>query len=254
MATLDGNVAIITGASQGIGRGEALALAKEGANLVLLARTLENVEKVAAEVRQIGGKAIALSCDVSKRQQVDFAVESALETYGKIDILINNAQAIPFPHPLESWTEVEERQMWESGYLGSWNFMQACFPHMKGRGYGRIINTVSSSGYSNLTGFSGYGANKEAVRALTRSAAREWGSHGITVNAISPAVLTPFVEENFPDEESKIALLRSGGVVIERWGDAEADAGRAVVYLVGPDAGYITGCTLSVDGGAAMLV
>jgi NAD(P)-dependent dehydrogenase (short-subunit alcohol dehydrogenase family) len=254
VGSLDSKVAIVTGSGRGIGRGEAHALAKEGAAVTVLSRTLADVEKVAREIEELGGRTIAVECDVSKRDQVDQVVERTIEEFGAIDILVNNAQVIPAPHPLENWTEEEQRLIWESGYLGTWNFMQACFPQMKEQGGGRIINTSSSSGYSNLVGFSGYDANKEAIRAITRSGAREWAPHNILVNAISPAAISQLIEEHFPDEESRTAFLKSGGVVLDRWGDAEADIGRAVVFLAGPDASYITGCTLSVDGGAAMVV
>ena len=254
MGSLDSRVAIVTGAGRGIGRGEALALAKEGAAVTVLSRTLDDVTKVAEEIEQIGGRALPLRCDVSVRSEVDEAVSRTISELGGVDILVNNAQVILPPHPLETWTEEEQRVAWESGYLGTWNFMQACFPHMKEHGGGRIINTSSSSGYSNLAGFSGYDANKEAIRTLTRSGAREWAEHNITVNAISPAALSQFTAEHFADEESRLELLKAGGVVLGRWGDAEDDVGRAVVFLAGPDASYITGCTLSVDGGAAMVV
>lgn len=254
MGTLDSKVAIVTGAGRGIGRGEALALAKEGAAVMVLARTKSDVDAVAGEIGELGGKALALECDVSVRDQVDAAVAATIDGLGGLDVLVNNAQVILPPHPLEEWTEEEQRLAWETGYLGTWNFMQACFPHMKANGGGRIINTASSSGYSNLPGFSGYDANKEAIRTLTRSGAREWGPHKILVNAISPAALSEFTAQHFPDQESQMQLLKAGGVVLDRWGDAETDVGRVVVFLAGPDASYITGATISVDGGAAMVV
>jgi 2-hydroxycyclohexanecarboxyl-CoA dehydrogenase len=254
VGSLESKVAIVTGSGRGIGRGEAIALAKEGAAVTVLARTLEDVENVAKEIDALGGKALPLQCDVSVRAEVDEAVRRTIDELGGLDILVNNAQVIIPPHPLEDWTEEEQRLAWETGYLGTWNFMQAVFPQMKEQGGGRIINTASSSGYSNLPGFSGYDANKEAIRTLTRSGAREWAPHGILVNAISPAALSEFTAQHYPDEESRMALLKAGGVVLDRWGDAEQDVGRAVVFLAGPDASYITGCTLSVDGGAAMVV
>ena len=132
--------------------------------------------------------------------------------------------------------------------------MQACFPHMKERRYGRIINTCSASGYSQVPGWSGYGAAKEAIRSLTRSGAREWGEHNITVNVIAPAALSPVVLQHCPDEASQQALLKEFGLPIRRFGDPEGDIGRTVVFLAGPDAGFITGSTIQVDGGAGMVV
>jgi NAD(P)-dependent dehydrogenase (short-subunit alcohol dehydrogenase family) len=251
---LDGQVAIVTGSGRGIGRGEAIALAREGAKVTVLSRTLADVEKVAEEIDMLGGTAVATRCDVSNRTQVDDAVRMTIEAFGRIDILVNNAQVIPQPHPLETWTEEEARLMLESGYIGTWNFIQACFPQMKAQRHGRIINTCSASGYGNVGGWSGYGAAKEAIRSLSRSAAMEWGEHGITVNMISPAVMSPLVEAHYPDEASRQALLAQFGVAMRRFGDAEADVGRTVVFLAGPDASYITGCTVCVDGGTQMLV
>jgi NAD(P)-dependent dehydrogenase (short-subunit alcohol dehydrogenase family) len=254
VSLLADRVAIVTGSGRGIGRGEAIALAKEGAKVTVLSRTLDDVAEVAREIEELGGTALAAQCDVRDRSQVDEAVRKTVESHGRVDILVNNAQVIPQPHPLETWTEDETRLMWESGYLGTWNFMQACFPHMKEQRYGRIINTCSASGYGSVGGWSGYGAAKEAIRSLTRSGAMEWGIHNITVNVIAPAALSPFVEEHYPDEESRQQLLADFGVALRRFGDAEMDAGRAVVFLGGPDAGYITGVTLCVDGGAQLVV
>lgn len=241
----------MTGAGRGIGRGEAIALAKEGASVTVLATTLEAVEQVAREIEQSGGQALAVQCDVTVRDQVDAAVAATIDRFGRIDILVNNAQRILDMHPLETWTEEEMRTVWESGYLGTWNFMQACFPHMKAQGHGRIINTCSIVGYANWPGFSGYGATKEAIRALTRTAAREWGERGITVNVISPAVASPALDQLYPDEAIQQQLLAQ--IPMRRFGEAEADIGRAVVYLA-TDGSYVTGCTLSVDGGVAAVV
>ena len=252
--TLDGQVAIVTGSGRGIGRGEAIALAREGARVTVLSRTPADLESVVGEIETLGGAALAVQCDVSVRSQVDAAVAKTLDAFGQIDILVNNAQQIPNPHPLEEWTDEEMRLMFESGYVGTWNFMQACFPHMKTRGHGRIINTCSASGFGRVGGWSAYGAAKEAIRALTRFGAMEWGVYGITVNVIAPSAISPFVLDHYPDEESQQALLAQFGVSIRRFGDPEADAGRVVVFLAGPDAGFVTGCTLSVDGGAQHVV
>jgi NAD(P)-dependent dehydrogenase (short-subunit alcohol dehydrogenase family) len=254
MATLRGRVAIVTGSGQGIGRGEAIALAKEGAAVTVLARSMDRVEAVCAEIAAIGGTALAAQCDVTRREEVDAAVARTVERFGRVDILLNNAQWIPPPHPIETWTESEMRAVWESGFIGTFNFMQACFPHMKAQGGGRIINTVSTVGYSCTPRlFSGYGATKEAIRSFSRHAATEWAVHNITVNCISPAVASPYMLEQFPDDASRQALMDGAGMVIRRFGDAEADVGRVVVFLAGPDTGMMTGCTLSVDGGAHML-
>jgi NAD(P)-dependent dehydrogenase (short-subunit alcohol dehydrogenase family) len=252
MGVLDGKVAIVTGASAGIGKGEALALAKEGAKVAVLARGYDGVVATADEIRALGGEALPLACDVRVVEQVNAAVGAVVERWGTVDILVNNAQIMFAPHPVEEWTEEEMRATWESGLLGTWAFMVACFPHMKERG-GRIVNTCSAAGHGRSTLRAGYTATKEAIRGLTRLTAREWGQYDINVNAISPMAKSAKVDEVWSDEE-QLAILKGGGPVLtSRWGDAEADVGRAVVFLVGPDSELITGCTLSVDSGAAML-
>jgi NAD(P)-dependent dehydrogenase (short-subunit alcohol dehydrogenase family) len=250
---LDGKIAIVTGASRGCGKGEALALAKEGAHVAVLARGYDAVAETASEVEALGVDALPLQCDVAQVDQVANAVQAVIDRWGTVDILVNNAQVLYSPHPFETWTEEEMRASWESGVLGSWAFMVACFPHMKERG-GRIVNTCSPTGHGPPSALlSGYAAAKEGVRALTRTAAREWGKYRINVNAVSPMALTDSVRKAFPSESEQLDILRRGGPTLtHRWGDAEKDIGRAVVYLVGPDSEMVTGCLLSVDAGSAI--
>jgi NAD(P)-dependent dehydrogenase (short-subunit alcohol dehydrogenase family) len=250
---LEGRIAIVTGAGQGVGRGEALALAKEGAKVAVLARTHDAILATAERIEEIGGEALPITCDVRSVDQVNAAVAQVVDTWGGIDILVNNAQIIYAPHDFETWTEEEVRATWESGPLGTWAFMVAVFPHMKDKG-GRIINTVSATGHGGAhSRLCGYASAKEAIRSFTRTGAREWGKYGITVNAISPMAKTETTVSVFPTEEEQLAILRGGGPTLtERWGDPEADIGRAVVYLAGPDAEIITGALLPVDGGCAI--
>lgn len=254
MAMLTGKVAIVTGAGRGIGRGEAMALAREGASVVVVDIQKDAVAETAREIESLGAKALAVGCDVRVREQVDAAIAAAVESFGTVDILVNNAQIIPPPTPLEDYTEQQMKDVYESGLMGTFNFMQACFPVMKAKGAGRIINTASASGHGSATqGFSGYGAAKEAIRSLTRAAAREWGQYDINVNAVAPSALSPGAKAAYPTEEAQVGLLKSMGAPIPRWSDPEADVGRTVVFLAGPDSRQITGCTLCVDGGLAMI-
>ena len=249
---LDGKVAIVTGASQGVGKGEAIALAKEGAKVALVARRLDKLQLVAEEIEALGGEALPVACDVRVVDQVNATVATVLDTWGTVDILVNNAQIIHGQHLFEEWTEEEMRESWESGALGSWAFMKACFPTMKERG-GRIINTTSATAHgSSSSRLTGYASAKEAIRSLSRTAAREWGKYDITVNLVSPMAVTETTIENFPTEEERLAILHRGGPALTaRWGDPETDIGRAVVFLAGPDAEIITGVVLSVDNGAS---
>jgi NAD(P)-dependent dehydrogenase (short-subunit alcohol dehydrogenase family) len=250
MGVLEGKVAIVTGAGKGIGKAEAFALAKEGAAVALMARTYEDVVRVAKEIEAFGGRAIAVKCDVANADQVNQAVAVTIKTFGTVDILVNNAGVIPTPKPVVEWTEDQMRASWETGLLGSWLFMVACFPYLKNRD-GRIINTCSGAGHGVIQGFLGYAATKEAIRSITRTAAREWGQYNIRVNAIAPGVKTPGVFDSIDSETEKMILSM---IPLNRWGDAEKDVGRVVVFLAGPDSGFMTGNTISADGGAAMVV
>jgi len=248
VGVLDGKVALITGGSRGIGLAEASALAKEGAHIAIIAN--EDCSAAVEEIRALGVRAIGVECDVRFADQVARAVAEVAKEFGRIDILVNNAHIIVKPHRMEDWTVEEMTDQWASGPQGSWLFMKECLPYLK-ESKGRIINTASGAGHGYLFGYSGYAAAKEAIRSLTRSAAREWGEFGICVNAIAPAALTPGSRGSIDPEVERTIL---GNKAIQRWGDPEADVGRTVVFLAGPDAGYITGDTISPNGGSAMLV
>lgn len=253
MGTLEGKVAIVTGSGRGIGRGEAFALAKAGAAVVVVDINPGAAGETAKELVAQGGRALAVPCNVVHADEVRATVKKAIDTFGRVDILVNNAQIIPNPTPFEAYTEQMMRDCYESGYLGTFHFMQACFPGMKEQGGGRIINTVSASGHGNVPGFSGYGAAKEAIRGLTRAVAREWGPYNINVNAVSPSALSPGAAAAYPTAEAQMELLKAIGMPIRRWSDPELDVGGTVVYLAGPAARQVTGCIISVDGGLAMI-
>ncbi|WP_239396121.1 SDR family NAD(P)-dependent oxidoreductase [Frankia sp. CiP3] len=248
---LVGKVAIVTGAGQGVGRGIAHALAKEGAAVAVGGRTLTKVERTAAEIIEAGGRALAAGCDVADQGQVEALVAAAVEVYGTVDILVNNAQTVVPPKPLGETTPEDLAVCYSSGTLGTFHAMRACFPHLSAHG-GRIINLASSTGVEGDPGFASYVMAKEAIRGLTKVAAREWGQYGITVNVICPFGDSPAATA-FRDAAPKRfeAVLRK--VPLGRMGDCEHDIGGAVVALAGPGMSYVTGATLMVDGGRCVL-
>jgi NAD(P)-dependent dehydrogenase (short-subunit alcohol dehydrogenase family) len=246
---LEGQVAIVTGAGQGVGRGVALAVADEGARVVVLGRTLSKCEAVAGEIQDRGGAAIPVSCDVEHREQIEGVVADTVERWGRIDLLVNNAQTLVF-QSLRRLTDDDLETMWRSGPLATFRFMQACLPHLRASA-GCVVNMGSGSSLLPHPSMGGYAMSKEAIRVLSRVAAVEWGRFGIRVNAICPVAETPGLEA-FGDATGARDQVASG-IPLGRWGDCAADVGRAVVYLAGKDGGYVTGTTLMVDGGFSYL-
>ncbi|MBW2419963.1 MAG: SDR family oxidoreductase [Deltaproteobacteria bacterium] len=250
MGTLDGKIAIVTGAGQGVGQGIAFALAGEGASIAVAGRTEAKLQDSCAEIERRGVGALPVVCDVTSKEQIEACVTRSVEHFGTVDILVNNAQVVPLGRLLDVSEESFESG-WSSGPLATFRFMKACYPHLEGGGC--IVNLGSSAALRwDMSGYGAYAAVKEGIRALTRAAAAEWGPDGIRVNAILPHALSPGLKwwtENNPEEAQ--AFVQS--IPLRRIGDCEQDIGRAVVFLVGPDAGYITGHSLMLDGGQAHL-
>lgn len=251
MGRLDGKVAIVTGAGQGVGEGCALALAAEGAAVVAAGRTREKVEATAARIAAAGGRALAVGCDVTRRSDVDGCVAAALERFGRLDALVNNAQTVALG-PVLDVTEDDVRRTFDSGYLGTLWFMQAAFPALRETG-GSVVNLGTGAALRpDPAGFAVYAGVKEMVRTLTRAAAVEWGSLGVRVNAVIPNAASPGMRawSRFaPDSYAEFVAT----IPLGRLGDCEADVGRVVAFLVSEDAAYVTGSTLMVDGGQAYL-
>ncbi|GAA4082872.1 SDR family oxidoreductase [Zhongshania borealis] len=250
MAILENKVAVVTGGGQGVGAGIALALAAEGAVVAVLGRTLATLEATCAEIHHRGGEAQAFVCDVTQADDIDAAVMEIVDEFGSIDILVNNAQIVPLGRLLEINDEEYQEGM-DSGPLATLRFMKACYPFL--RGDGSIVNLASSAAIrSDSAGFGAYAAAKEAIRALSRAAACEWGEDNVRVNCIMPLAMSPamnrWVESGSDDVEAFLSTVPLGRV-----GDCEEDVGRVVVFLCGPDASYITGHTLPIDGGQAFL-
>jgi 2-hydroxycyclohexanecarboxyl-CoA dehydrogenase len=250
---LDGLVAFVTGAGAGIGEGIALRLAREGAGVALAGRTLDKVERVAEKIRSEGGRAIALACDVCHRDEIDRAVAATSAQLGPPDICVNNAQGSGAGQcpPIEDLDDETILAAHLGGPLATLYGMQACFPHMRARGGGTIVNMGSSTGVMGDRRFTAYGMAKEAIRSLTKHAANEWGRYGITVNVLCPAAMSDGAEKfraANPDRWEQV--LRE--IPLGRMGSADDDIAPTVVALA-TDLRYVTGATIMVDGGRCIL-
>ena len=250
MGTLEGRRALVTGAGQGVGEGIALALADEGAQVAVLGRTLEKVEATAAEIEDRGGHAVPVEADVTDLAVLPGVVEDVAARLGGLDILINNAYTGRLGPLLELDTHGFQRGF-VAGPFAAFELMKAAHPHLKAAEQGDIINVVTSAMVRwDPRGFGAYAASKIALRSLSRTAAAEWGRDGVRVNAIAPHALSPGLRwwvENNPEEAEEFFDSIPLGYI----GDCEQDIGRAVVLLLHPDAHYLTGATIPLDGGQA---
>jgi len=248
---LNGKVAIVTGGGQGVGLGIAQVFAREGAKLLITGRTPDKLEKAAAELRAMGGEAAWIAGTAGLRADAEAAVAKAVDLFGGLDILVNNAQTSKPGTLFEDTDDALFAMTIESGLYGTFQHMQAAMPHMKARG-GSIINFGSYEGIHGGVGFAAYAATKEAIRGLSRTAARELGKYKIRVNVICPAALSPIAEQwvkDFPEEAEKVMKLVALGYL----GDCAKDIGPAALFLASEDSRYVTGQTINVDGGQMML-
>jgi NAD(P)-dependent dehydrogenase (short-subunit alcohol dehydrogenase family) len=246
---LAGRVAIVTGAGQGIGRGVALVFAREGARVCVAELKPHRGERTVEEIRAAGGEAFARPTDVGDRAQVAAMVEATVARFGGVDVLVNNAHGFGPRAKLEEIPEDQFDLSWRTGVKGTWWAMCAVRPHMAARGAGRIVNFVSLAAERGHAGLGDYGAAKSGIVALTRTAAREWGPLGITVNCVAPAAASKRGQDwAARDPEAYRRTMESRA--IGRLGDPETDVAPVVLFLASDDARYVTGETIHVDGGA----
>jgi NAD(P)-dependent dehydrogenase (short-subunit alcohol dehydrogenase family) len=244
---LTGRTAFVTGASRGIGKVIAIALAQAGADVALAARSEEGLAVAAAEITALGRKAFVLPLDVTKQADVNAAVDEAIRLLGQLDIVVNNAGGSNFLVPMldmriSGWEKVLRLNLDSTIYV-----CQAVGAHMTSRGTGSVINVASVAGLSGSPGLISYGAAKAAVISATKTLAVEWAPAGVRVNALCPGWTATDLNRNLwdsPDGGKSVVA----GVPMGRWGRAEEMAGPAV-FLASDASSFMTGQTLVVDGG-----
>ncbi len=242
-----GKVAIVTGAAQGIGKSIALALGREGANIVISDVNLEEAEKTAKEIKTLGSNTLVSKVNVAIFNEVEDFVNKVLDKFGKIDILVNNAgvarDALILRMKENDWDAVLNVNL-----KGTFNCTKACCRAMLKQKSGKIVNIASVIGIIGNAGQSNYAASKAGIIGFTKSVAKELAPRGINVNAIAPGFIRTSMTEILP-EEVKQDLLRK--IPLAKLGMPE-DVAKAVIFLVSEDSSYITGEVIKVDGGMVM--
>lgn len=247
MSQLENQVAVVTGAGRGIGRAIALRFAQAGADVVVVSRTVENSEKTAAEIRASGRKAWALAVDVSDPAAIAAAAETLLAQAGRVDILVNNA-GVTKDGLLMRMSESDWDTVLNTNLRGAFLFTKALTRTFLKQRSGRIINLASVIGLIGNAGQANYAASKAGLIGFTKSVAKEFGSRGVTCNAIAPG----FIETDMTaalNEAQKEAILKQ--IPLGSLGQA-SDIAEAALYLAGPGGRYVTGQVLTVDGGMVM--
>jgi NAD(P)-dependent dehydrogenase (short-subunit alcohol dehydrogenase family) len=252
MGRLEDKVAIVTGAGQGVGLGVARAFGAEGAHVVVANRSADTGEAAVAGIERDfgdrGARASYLQTDVSEEASVRALVEQTLDACGRIDVLVNNATPGGGAARVERTAQADLEHHVRVNYFAAFWAMQAVFPQMKSKGWGRIINMASLNGINAHPFTLPYNASKEALRALTRTAAVEWGPYGITCNVLCPFADTPAWQGYMKfDPVSTERILADHP--IPRAGDSETDIGPVAVFLASDDSRYVTGNTIHADGG-----
>ena len=247
MQTLQNKIAIVTGAGQGIGQAIAVRLAQEGAEVIVSDINLQGVEQTASQIRQMDRKSLALKVDVANFEDVQAMVQKSIEEFGRADILVNNA-GVTKDNLLVRMTQQQWDWVISVNLKGTFNCTKAVAPHMMRNRYGRIINIASVIGLVGNAGQANYAASKAGIIGLTKSAAKELASRGITVNAVAPGYIQTEMTERVP-EQAKETFLKT--IPLRRPGLPQDVAG-VIVFLASDDASYITGQVINIDGGMVM--
>lgn len=251
MKRLEGNVTIVTGGGKGIGYGLAQAFAEAGSNLVITGRTLSRLESARQRMEaEYGVKVLPIVADGADEAAIKDVVAQTIATFGKINTLVNNAQVSKSGLPLIEHTKEDLDLSIHSGLYAAFFYMRECHPYLK-ESKGSVINFASGAGLFGKLGQSSYAAAKEGIRGLSRVAAAEWGPDGIRVNVICPLAMTESLMEwkdNYPDLFAKTIQ----GIPLGRFADPKDDIGRVAVFLASEDAHYITGETITLQGGSGL--
>ena len=243
---LTGRVAIVTGASRGLGQTFARALARAGADLVITSRTLDALAPFAAEIQALGRRVVPLELDVRDEQSIRRMADAAVDAYGRIDVLVNNAGCNVRKRAADvTWDDWN--LVLDTNLRGAFFVAQSVARHMSARGYGRIINIGSVTSVFGSAGLGPYGASRGGIRQLTMSLADDWGPHGITINCLAPGWFKTAQNKVMYEDPEWVSYLVDR-IPLRRTGRPE-DLEGAVVFLASDASAYITGQTLLVDGG-----
>ncbi len=252
MGKLDGKVAIVTGASQGSGYGASVAMAREGATIVLVSRTRAKLESVAREIEAAGGVAMVHPADVTDRAAITVMVEDVAARFGRIDVLVNAAQSpVIRTAPIAEISDADVSELWESGAVATLALMRAVRPHMIAAGGGSIVN-FGSGAVHNPQFYGVYAGVKAAIQAISRAAAIEWAKEGIRVNVVFPMSESPAADADFALEEGRTEAVRRG-IPLGRIGDPVEDIGQPIAFLASDESRFITGTTVALTGGLTYL-
>ncbi len=248
MFDLTGKVAIVTGASRGIGETIAQTLAKAGAKVAIASRKQEDLQAVADEIKAAGGEAVAIACHTGKREQVQALVQQVLDTWGRVDIVVNNAATNPHFGPMITSEEWQWDKTFEVNIKGYFWLAQAAIPAMEQQGGGSIINVASVAGLNPGTAMGVYSVSKAAVIAMTKQLAQELGHANIRVNALAPGLIkTKFSSALWGNEDINNKIL--GSTPLGRIGTTD-EVAAAALYLASDEAAFTTGTVITMDGGS----
>jgi 2-deoxy-D-gluconate 3-dehydrogenase len=243
---LDGKVAVVTGAGRGLGQAAAFALASAGASVALLARSAEELAATARHVRELGGRALTLPTNVASEEAVEEAAAAVVESFGRVDVLVNNA-GVAQVAPLLELTVADLREVFEVNVVGAFLCARAFGAHMVAQRKGTVINIASVSALVGEPEVSAYAASKGAIAAFTRALAVEWARHGVTVNAIAPGYFRTDLNKNALDDV-KIGPRIVSHIPLRRVGQPE-ELGPLIVYMASDAAAFMTGSVVVIDGG-----